>query len=144
MSTLFSKIIAGEIPGRFVWQDDDVVAFLDVRPQTDGHVLVVPRVEIDKWTEADPALYAKVTAVAQKIGATQVRVFGSERAGTTVMGFEVPHLHVHVWPVNSMDDYDFKNPRGNADAEALDAAAERLRAGLREDGHGTAVPAPGE
>ncbi|MBG6083655.1 HIT family protein [Zhihengliuella flava] len=141
MSTLFSKIIAGEIPARFVWQDDDVVAFLDVRPQTDGHVLVVPRAHVDKWTEADAGLYAKITAVAQKIGASQVRVFGSERAGTTIMGFEVPHLHVHVWPVNSMADYDFANPRGDADAAALDVAAERLRSGLREDGHGTAVPA---
>ncbi|RZU61688.1 HIT family protein [Zhihengliuella halotolerans] len=141
MSSLFSKIIAGEIPGRFVWSDADVVAFLDVRPQTDGHVLVVPRAETDKWTEAEPDLYAKVTAVAQKIGAAQVREFGSARAGTTIMGFEVPHLHVHVWPVNSMRDYDFTSPGGNAEPEALDAAAARLRAALRADGHADAVPA---
>ncbi|GHD08656.1 HIT family protein [Zhihengliuella salsuginis] len=141
MSSLFSKIIAGEIPGRFVWSDADVVAFLDVRPQTDGHVLVVPREEADRWTDADPVLYAKVTAVAQKIGTSQVREFGSARAGTTIMGFEVPHLHVHVWPVNSMRDYDFSSPQGSTDAETLDAVAVRLRAALRADGHAEAVPA---
>ena len=68
MASIFSKIIAGEIPGRFVWQDDDVVAFLTIAPVTQGHTLVVPREEIDQWQDVDGAVFAKVTAVAQIVG----------------------------------------------------------------------------
>ncbi|WP_309082076.1 HIT family protein [Zhihengliuella sp.] len=141
MSTVFTKIIDGEIPGRFVWSDENVVGFLDVRPQTTGHVLVVPRREVDRWTEAEPELLGEVMRVAQAIGHAQVEVFGSARAGLTVMGFEVPHLHVHVWPVDSMADYDFAHPQGATDDASLDAAAQSLRDALRRAGHGDAVPA---
>jgi histidine triad (HIT) family protein len=141
MSTVFTKIINGEIPGRFVWRDEDVVAFLTMGPLADGHTLVVPTEEVDRWTDAPPALLARVMEVAQKIGAVQVDIFDAARAGLIVAGYEVHHLHVHVWPSNSMADYDFGSAEQNPDPAELDANAEKLRAGLRQAGHGEHVPA---
>jgi diadenosine tetraphosphate (Ap4A) HIT family hydrolase len=139
MSTLFTKIIEGELPGRFVWKDEDVVAFLSIGPLTDGHTLVVPRSEVDLWTEAEPALVAKLMQVAQTIGRAQVRAFGSERAGLMVAGFEVPHLHVHVWPTNSLADFDLSRAEHDPDPQRLDRNAEALRNALREDGFAAQV-----
>ncbi|MFC8408791.1 HIT family protein [Arthrobacter sp. NPDC057259] len=140
MSTLFTKIINGEIPGRFVWREDDVVAFLTVGPLADGHTLVVPVEEVDRWTDASPETLARVMEVARKIGAAQVDVFGSARAGLTIAGYEINHLHVHVWPSNSMADYDFGAVDQNPDPERLDANAKKLREGLRAAGYGEFVP----
>lgn len=140
MASLFSKIIAGEIPGRFVWKDPDVVAFLTIGPLTDGHTLVVPREEIDRWTDASPELLQKLTRVAQSIGQAQVEAFNSARAGLTIVGFEVEHLHLHVWPVNSMADYDFGKANNNPDPARLDTNAEQIRIALRAAGHEKFVP----
>ncbi|KAD4060582.1 HIT domain-containing protein [Arthrobacter yangruifuii] len=140
MPTLFTRIINGEIPGRFVWKDDDVVAFLSIGPLSDGHTLVVPRAEINKWTDAPAELMQKLVTVAQAIGAAQVQVFGSERAGLSIAGFEVDHLHLHVWPANSLQDFDFSRADANPDAERMEANAQKLRAGLRDAGYGEYVP----
>lgn len=141
MSTLFTRIINGEIPGRFVWQDDVAVAFLTIGPLTDGHTLVVPRQEVDRWTDVPVDLLTKLTTVAQAIGSAQVAAFGSARAGLTIVGFEVEHLHLHVWPVNSMADYDWGRVDHHPDPATLDGNAERLRTALRAAGHGEFVPA---
>lgn len=141
MSTLFTKIINGEIPGRFVWKDEHAVAFLTIGPITSGHTLVVPRQEVDKWTDAPAGLMGHLTEVAGKIGRAQVRAFGSERAGLMVAGFEVPHLHVHVWPTNSLADFDLTRADPSPDPATMDESAEMLRMALREDGHGELVPA---
>ncbi|MGV2950722.1 HIT family protein [Glutamicibacter sp. AGC46] len=140
MSTLFTKIINGQIPGRFVWEDETCVAFLSIGPLSDGHALVVPREEIDEFTDASDELVAHLTLVAAKIGRTQKRVFSAQRAGLMIAGFEVPHLHVHVWPTNSLADFDLSNAADNPDPVAMDKNAQALRAGLREDGHGEVVP----
>lgn len=140
MSTLFTKIINGQIPGRFVWEDETCVAFLSIGPLSDGHALVVPREEIDEFTDASDELIAHLTLVAAKIGRTQKRVFSAQRAGLMIAGFEVPHLHVHVWPTNSLADFDLSNAADNPDPVAMDKNAQALRAGLREDGHGEFVP----
>lgn len=140
MTTLFTKIINGEIPGRFVWQDEDVVAFLTIAPITPGHTLVVPREEIEHWLRADAGLLAKVMAVAQTIGKAQERAFGAQRVGVLLEGYEVPHLHVHVWPTTSPADFDVKRVDQSPDPSAMDRAAETLRGALREDGHGPFVP----
>ncbi|MBO0897742.1 MULTISPECIES: HIT family protein [Arthrobacter] len=140
MPTLFTKIINGEIPGRFVWKDEDVVAFLSIGPLTDGHTLVVPRLEVDKWTDAPADLVQKLTAVAQVIGQAQVAAFGSERAGLSIAGFEIDHLHLHVWPANSLQDFDFSRAESNPDPERMDANAQKLRGALRAAGHGEFVP----
>jgi diadenosine tetraphosphate (Ap4A) HIT family hydrolase len=140
MSTLFSKIINGEIPGRFVWREDDVVAFLTVGPLADGHTLVVPTEEVDRWTDAPPEMLGRVMEVARKIGAVQVDVFDAARAGLIVAGYEVNHLHVHVWPSNSMADFDFASADQHPDPARLDDNAEKLREGLRKAGHAEHVP----
>ncbi|MEV7648074.1 HIT family protein [Arthrobacter sp. NPDC089319] len=140
MSTLFTKIIDGEIPGRFVWKDDDVVAFLSINPLADGHALVVPRQEVDRWTDAPADLLQKLTAVAQTIGKAQVEAFGAARAGLIIAGFEVDHLHLHVWPSNSEAEFDFKRAQQNPDPDVMEESAKQLRAALRDAGHGDNVP----
>jgi diadenosine tetraphosphate (Ap4A) HIT family hydrolase len=141
MPTLFTRIIDGEVPGRFVWQDDDVVAFLTIAPITPGHTLVVPRREIEHWLEADPETLATVMAVAQKIGQAQQEAFGARRVGVLLEGYEVPHLHVHVWPTQSPADFDVKRVDPAPDPAAMDRAAEALRSALRDAGYGDSVPA---
>ncbi|MDI3242624.1 HIT family protein [Arthrobacter sp. AL08] len=140
MSTLFTRIINGEIPGRFVWREDDVVAFLTVGPLADGHTLVVPTAEVDRWTDAPAEMLARVMQVAQTIGAVQVGVFDAARAGLIVAGYEVNHLHVHVWPSRTMADFDFGSVDQNPDPARLDANAKKLREGLRKAGHSAHVP----
>ncbi len=140
MSTLFTKIIDGQIPGRFIWKDEYCVAFLTIGPITHGHTLVVPREEFDKWTEAPADLMTHLVDVAGRIGRAQVRAFASERAGLMIAGFEVPHLHVHVWPTNSLADFDLARADTDPDPAMMDANAQKLRAALREDGHAELVP----
>ncbi|MDJ0321547.1 HIT family protein [Pseudarthrobacter sp. PS3-L1] len=141
MSTLFTKILNGEIPGRFVWREADIAAFLTTGPLADGHTLVVPTEEVDKWTDASPETLARLISVAQRIGQAQVDVFAASRAGLIIAGYEINHLHVHVWPSMSMADFDFAAADQNPDSAVLDANAQRLRAGLRRAGHGEFVPA---
>ena len=135
MATLFSRIIAGELPGRFVWSDPQVVAFLSIAPLRPGHTLVVPRAEIDQWTAAEPALLAHAVEVAQRIGQAQQKAWDAPRIALAVVGFEVPHMHIHVSPAWDMGDIDFTGLAPEPDAAKLDEAADRLRAALRELGH---------
>jgi diadenosine tetraphosphate (Ap4A) HIT family hydrolase len=141
MSTLFTRILNGEIPGRFVWRENDVSAFLTTGPLADGHTLVVPTEEVDRWTDASPETLARVMEVARRIGAVQVDVFDAARAGLIVAGYEINHLHVHVWPSRSMAEFNFATADQNPDPEVLDANAEKLRQGLRAAGYGDFVPA---
>ncbi|WP_136519373.1 MULTISPECIES: HIT family protein [Cellulomonas] len=141
MATLFTRVIDGQIPGRFVWADDRAVAFATIAPITDGHVLVVPRAEVDRFTEADDDLLAHLAVVAKTIGRAQERAFGAPRAALLVAGFEVPHLHLHVLPAWDESSLTFANARHDLPAEQLDAAAERLRDALRAQGDGAHVPA---
>lgn len=140
MSTVFSKIIAGELPGRFVWKDPDVVAFLTIAPVAPGHTLVVPRAEVDRWTDLEPELLARLNEVAQAVGKAVLSGFGASRAGYLIAGFEVPHTHIHVFPANDMSGFDLSLADPNAPAEESDAAAETLRRSLRDLGYGEFVP----
>ncbi|WP_314323489.1 HIT family protein [Paenarthrobacter ilicis] len=140
MSTLFTKIINGDIPGRFVWKDADVVAFLTIAPLTQGHTLVVPRAEVDSWTHASPELLAKVMDVAQKIGKVQEVLFDAKRVGVLMEGFEVDHLHVHVWPAYSTADFEVHNVDHNPDPALMDSTAVQLRKALDDAGFGENVP----
>lgn len=129
MSTVFTKIINGEIPGRFVYKDEDVAAFLTIEPIAYGHTLVVPVKEVDKWTDLEPELWAKMNAVAQRIGSAIVSEFDCERAGYLIAGFEVPHAHIHVFPANDMSGYNLASVMraDETDPAKMDAAAETLR-----------------
>lgn len=140
MSTVFSKIIAGELPGRFVWKDPEVVAFLTIAPVAAGHTLVVPRREIDKWTDLEPALLTRLNEVAQAVGQAVLKGFDAVRAGYLIAGFEVPHTHIHVFPANDMSGFDLSLANPDAPAAESDAAAETIRRELRQLGHGEFVP----
>lgn len=129
MATLFTKIIQGEIPGQVVWSDDVCAAFLDVSPLTRGHALVVPRVEVDRWTDLDSRTLGHVMDVTARIGRAQVATFGGERAGVIIQGFEVPHAHVHVFPASGPDDFDLSRA-AKRDPEDLAEDARLLRAAL--------------
>lgn len=139
MPTVFSRIIGGEIPGRFVWRDERCVAFLTIAPLRPGHALVVPRHEVDEWTDADDDVLTHLMVVARHIGAAQKRGFGAPRAGLMIAGFEVPHLHVHVFPAWDINDFDFAQADPSPDPGELDAAADTLRQCLRTAGHGDLV-----
>lgn len=134
MTTLFTRIIEGDIPGRFVWRDEEVVAFLTIAPIAPGHALVVPVAEIDHWIDLDPALAERCMGVAQIIGKAQMAAFSPTRIGMIIAGLEVPHTHLHVIPIDTESDLSFSKADPSAPAEALDAAAARLRAALRDLG----------
>ena len=132
MATVFTKIINGEIPGRFVYEDDDIVAFLTIAPMTQGHTLVVPREEIDQWQDVGPAVFGRVMEVSQLIGKAVCKAFGAERAGVIIAGLEVPHLHVHVFPAYNLSDFGFANVDHNPSPESLDEARAKIKAALAE------------
>ncbi|MGG7101836.1 HIT family protein [Rhodococcus sp. 24CO] len=141
MPSVFSAIINGDLPGRFVWEDDDVVAFLTIAPVTQGHVLVVPRTEVDQWQDVDPELFAKVTAVARTMGQAVRKAFDAPRAGLLIAGLEVPHLHVHVFPAYTMGNFDISGADPSPSPESLEDAQARLKAALHEIGHASNVSA---
>jgi len=130
MASVFTMIMNREIPGRFVYEDDDVVAFLTIEPMTPGHTLVVPRDEVDNWQELDPAVLDRVMHVAQRIGKAVCAAFGATRAGVIIAGLEVPHLHVHVFPAFNLTDFGFANVDRNPSPESLDAAQAKIIAAL--------------
>jgi len=136
MATLFTRIINGELPGRFVWRDDRVVAFLTIAPLKPGHVLVVPIEEVDHWIDLEPDLLAHLMEVSQVIGRAVDRAFSPEKVGMMIAGLEVPHVHVHVVPMTSVRDLDFANADSNPSDESLEEAAERIRAALAESDDG--------
>ncbi len=135
MATIFTRIIDGELPGRFVWRDEQCVAFLTIAPLTPGHTLVVPRLEVDHWLDLEADLVAHLMSVTQKIGKAQMAAFRPERVGVIIAGLEVPHVHVHAVPFQSEAQLNFANADGSVDGTVLDDAAKRLRGALREAGH---------
>ncbi|UXA17448.1 HIT family protein [Mycobacterium sp. SMC-4] len=132
MATVFTKIINRELPGRFVYEDDDIVAFLTIQPMTQGHTLVVPRAEIDNWQDIEPSVFARVMEVSQLIGKAVCKAFDTERSGVIIAGLEVPHLHVHVFPARNLSDFGFANVDPNPSAESLDDAQARIKSALAE------------
>ncbi|MFC4377144.1 HIT family protein [Nocardia halotolerans] len=140
MASVFSAIIAGQIPGRFVWEDDEFVGFLTIAPVTQGHTLVVPRAEIDQWQDVDPAVMARLTGVAQKVGQAVRAAFDAPRAGLLIAGLEVPHLHTHVFPAYTMGDFDISTADPEPTPESLDEAQAKIKAALRDLGYGANVP----
>lgn len=129
MSSIFSRIIAGELPGHFVWRDDKAVAIMTIAPISAGHVLVIPIEEVDHWDDLSPELSAHCLAVARTIAKAQKKVYGCRRVSLQIVGLEVPHTHLHLVPINTMEDAHFANAKP-VEAEALAAEAERLKAAL--------------
>lgn len=133
--SVFTQIIEGQLPARFVWKDERCVAFLTIAPLRPGHTLVVPRAQIDHWLDVPADLLAHLMTVAQRIGRALQRAFQPTRVGLVIAGFEVPHVHLHLIPANDLRDLDFSRAERNPDPAALDAAAARIRAALRELGY---------
>ena len=127
MPSIFTRIIQGEIPGRILHEDDQCFAMLDIRPLHPGHTLVIPKQEVDQWTDLAADVAAHLTTVAHRIARAQKRAIECERIGLMIAGFEVPHVHVHVVPLQSMDNLDFRNADVSPKADELDAMADVLR-----------------
>lgn len=139
MPSIFTRIIDGELPADFVWKDDACVAFLSNRPLRSGHVLVVPRLEVDHWLDLEPALLNHLTITAQAIGKAQMAAFKPARIGLVLAGLEVPHVHFHVVPIQRSSDLDFGNQDPNPDPKMMTQAGESLRRELRRLGFSNAL-----
>ena len=135
MPTIFTRIIEGELPGRFVWRDERCVAFLSINPLKQGHTLVVPIEEVDHWIDLAPDLAQHLMVVSQHLGTALQRAFNPARIGLMVLGMEVPHVHLHVVPMNAESDLHFEKAARNPDPADLDRAADAIRAELRALGH---------
>lgn len=130
MATIFTRIIDGELPGTFVWRDDVCVAFMSIAPIHTGHTLVVPRAEVDHWIDLPDDVVAHLFAVAHRIGRAQEKVFGCEKVGLIVAGYEVPHTHIHVIPTNGMAQLSFANAAAYVDRAELEDHAAKIAAAL--------------
>ena len=130
MTTIFTRIIRGEIPGTFVHRDDQCVSFMTINPIADGHLLVVPIAEVDRWTDLPPELSAHLFAVAHRLGSALRTAFACERVGLIIAGFEVDHCHIHLIPASSMADLSFANAAQTVDRHALESHADRIKASL--------------
>jgi histidine triad (HIT) family protein len=135
MATIFTQIIEGKLPARFVWKDDRCVVFLTNRPLRPGHSMVVPRQETDHWLDLDPELLAHLVTTAQAIGKAQMAGFKPKRVGMLLAGLEVPHCHFHVVPIRGVHDLDFGNQDPDPDPAMMDEAAATLRRELRRLGY---------
>lgn len=139
--TVFTRIIRGELPGRFVWREDDVVAFLTIAPIRPGHTLVVPVAQVDRWTDLDPDTWRRVGDVQHRVGRALQAAFEPTRVGSIIAGLEVPHCHVHLIPIDDERQLDFSLADPSTSADELDDAAGRIRSALRDLGGGASVPA---
>jgi len=110
MSSIFAKIINGEIPSHKVYEDDNFLAFLDIRPMVKGHILVIPKKEVDYLFDMNPEEYTSLLLAAQKVAKGIKKSVPCTKVGMTVIGLEVPHAHVHLMPINNVGDMSFKNP----------------------------------
>ena len=132
MPSVFTKIINGELPGRFVYEDNEFAAFLTIAPVTQGHTLVVPRAEIDQWQDIDADVFDRLMAVSRLVGKAVRLAFDAPRAGLLIAGLEVPHLHVHVFPAYSLGDFNIGGADPNPSQESLDEAQAKIRDALAQ------------
>ena len=130
MTTIFTRIIAGDIPGTFVHRDDRCVVFMSINPLARGHALVVPVAEVEHWVDLSPELSAHLFAVAHRVGRAQKDAFACERVGLIIAGYEVPHTHIHVIPTEHMGQLDFANAATSVDRDDMQSAADAIRAAL--------------
>jgi histidine triad (HIT) family protein len=130
MSSIFSKIVQGEIPCHKIAEDDHFLAFLDVMPLVEGHTLVIPKQEIDYIFDLDPEVLAGLMKFAQRIAPAIKKAIPCKRIGVAVIGLEVPHAHVHLVPLNRMLDINFSQEKLKLSQESLAKTAELIRSFL--------------
>lgn len=126
MATIFSRIIVGEIPSYKIAENDKFYAFLDINPLVEGHTLVVPKMEEDKLIELPDSYLSEIMFFIRPIAKAIEKAFPCERCGFSVVGLEVPHAHIHLVPINSVDDLNFTRPKLKPTAEQLKAAQEKI------------------
>jgi histidine triad (HIT) family protein len=126
MSSIFSKIVAGEIPCYKVAEREEYLAFLDIFPLVKGHVLVIPKKEVDYLFDLDEANYAGLMLFARDVANAMGKVVPCKRVGVAVLGLEVPHAHIHLIPLNSERDIDFSQPKLKFSAEEFAATAKLI------------------
>jgi len=126
MASLFSKIVNGEVPCYKVAENDSFLAFLDIMPVKEGHVLVVPKLEIDYIFDIEDDLIGEMMIFAKSVAKKIEKVFPCNRVGVTVIGLEVPHAHVHLIPIDRLDDMNFSKPKLNMDDDRLTEIAQKL------------------
>lgn len=127
MPSIFTRIVNGEIPCHKVAEDDRYLAFLDINPLREGHTLVIPKPEVDKFFELPVEILAGIMPFAQGVARKIAKVVPCDRIGVSVIGLEVPHAHVHLIPIDSVHDMDFSRPKLKFSQEELAAIAERIR-----------------
>ncbi|MBC8048052.1 MAG: HIT family protein [Fimbriimonadaceae bacterium] len=130
MASIFSRIISGEIPSHRIAEDENYFAFLDFMPLAPGHILVVPKKEINYIFDIDDNLLSGILPFAKKIASAMEKVIPCERIGISVIGLEVPHAHIHLIPLRTMDDINFSRPKLKMTHEELAAIAEKIRSNL--------------
>lgn len=134
MPSIFSRIIAGEIPGTFVWKDELCVALMSIAPLRPGHTLVIPRLEVDHWIDLPDELRDHLMSVSGQIGRAIQSAYGPSKVGLMIAGLEVPHVHIHLVPIDGVNDLDFANADSSAGHEQLEDAAALIRAALPSQG----------
>ncbi len=127
MASIFSKIIARDIPAYVVAEDEHYLAFLDINPLAEGHTLVIPKVEVDYIYDLDDDTLAGLHVFAKKVAKGIAAVVDCERIGVTVIGLEVPHAHVHLIPINGVHDMNFAQPKLSFSMEEMTAIADKIR-----------------
>ena len=127
MDSIFSKIIKGDIPAYKVAEDARFLAFLDISPLQMGHTLVVPKQQVDYIFALEDRLLADLHVFAKKVAGGVQRATGAARVGLAVIGFEVPHAHLHLIPINHLDDMNFANPKLRPSREEFEAIAQKIR-----------------
>jgi histidine triad (HIT) family protein len=137
MASIFSRILAGELPGHFIWKDEHCFAILTIQPIRDGHLLVIPNAEVNHWDDVPADIAAHLMQVSQHIAKGIKAVIPCKRVGVTVIGLEVPHTHIHLIPLDSMMDMDFARQHAQP-AEKLAATAKQIREALLTAGHSQA------
>ena len=127
MSSIFSRIVKGEIPCYKVAEDERFLAFLDINPLQEGHTLVIPKKETDYIFDVDDEEYAGLWLFAKKVGKAIEKVVACQRIGITVIGLEVPHAHIHLIPLRTMYDMDFRKPKLKFSSEEFNRIAGQIR-----------------
>lgn len=128
--TIFSRIVAGDIPAYKVAESDEFLAFLDINPLAEGHTLVIPKKEVDYLFDLDDDLYAGLQAFAKKVAIGLKKAIPCQRIGVAVIGLEVPHAHIHLIPMNRVDDLNFARPKLSFTQVQLSATAAKIREAL--------------
>jgi histidine triad (HIT) family protein len=130
MTSIFSKIIAGELPCYKVYEDDKHLCFLDIRPVVKGHILVIPKKEVDYIFDLNSDEYVELMMTARKVAKAMKKVIPCNRIGVAVVGLEVPHTHIHLMPINSVSDMNFKNPPVTLSAEEFERISHEIAAAI--------------